>query len=164
MNRETIEQVANDRYHDNTFAYKGFINGAEWFVDTVWHDSKEKADAKPALVEYLHVDGSHGYLVSEDPSALGDSITRWVYLDDLIPGQKDKKGKRKPRLTTERIEQAVNSYIGFEREIDEGVDTLMRREAFKAGIHWLADRLAALPLDEILAELSYFVEQKTEEQ
>lgn len=67
-------------------------------------------------------------------------------------------------MTDEIIEKAVNSYIGFEPEVDEDVATIARREAFKAGIHWLADRLVALPLDEILTELSYFVEQKTEEQ
>ena len=162
MNRETIEQVANDRYHDNTFAYKGFINGAEWRIEAAWHSPNELPRIKSLVVAIYEDDHVFCGIVKDYCNSV--PVKNWAYLDDLIPGQKDKKGKRKPRLTTERIEQAVNSYIGFEREIDEGVDTLMRRKAFKAGIHWLADRLVALPLDEILTELSYFVEQKTEEQ
>lgn len=39
-------------------------------------------------------------------------------------------------MNKEIIEKAVNTYIGFEPEVDEGVATIARREAFKAGAEW----------------------------
>ena len=32
MLKKRIEEVANDKYTDNTFAYKGFIDGAEYAI------------------------------------------------------------------------------------------------------------------------------------
>lgn len=34
------------------------------------------------------------------------------------------------------IEKAVNDYIGYEPEVDEGLGVRMRREAFRAGAEW----------------------------
>ena len=41
MTRDEIERVANAKYKDNTFAYKGFIEGAEWRINSVWHSTDE---------------------------------------------------------------------------------------------------------------------------
>jgi hypothetical protein len=34
--KKRIEEAANDRYTDNTFAYKGFIDGAEYALSRQW--------------------------------------------------------------------------------------------------------------------------------
>lgn len=34
--KKRIEEAANDRYTDNTFAYKGFIYGAEYALSHQW--------------------------------------------------------------------------------------------------------------------------------
>ena len=34
--KKRIEEAANDRYTDNTFAYKGFIDGAEYALSHQW--------------------------------------------------------------------------------------------------------------------------------
>ena len=34
------------------------------------------------------------------------------------------------------IEKAINDYIGYEPEIDEGLGTSMRRDAFEEGAKW----------------------------
>lgn len=39
-------------------------------------------------------------------------------------------------MTKEQIEKAVNDYIGYEPEVDEGLGTKLRREAFKDGAEW----------------------------
>ena len=39
-------------------------------------------------------------------------------------------------MTKEQIEKAVNDYIGYEPEVDEGLGTRMRRDAFRAGAKW----------------------------
>lgn len=44
MNYETIEKAANEKYADNTFAYKGFIEGALWRINSAWHDFEDDDD------------------------------------------------------------------------------------------------------------------------
>ena len=39
-------------------------------------------------------------------------------------------------MTTEQIEKAVDEYIGYSPEMDEGIETTMRRNAFKDGANW----------------------------
>lgn len=39
--KKRIEEAANDRYTDNTFAYKGFIDGAEYAISHQWISVKE---------------------------------------------------------------------------------------------------------------------------
>ena len=36
IQKKRIEEAANDRYTDNTFAYKGFIDGAEYALSQQW--------------------------------------------------------------------------------------------------------------------------------
>lgn len=40
-----------------------------------------------------------------------------------------------------KIAEAVNAYIGYAKEIDEGIETYMRRDAFKAGVEWFKKAL-----------------------
>lgn len=35
-----------------------------------------------------------------------------------------------------KITEAVNAYIGYAKEIDEGIETSMRRDAFRDGVEW----------------------------
>ena len=97
MNKETIEKAAKD-YADKQgdfgiawyHAVEDFTAGAQWRLNSVWHlPGAIMPEAKPALVEYSHLDGGHGYLVVDDPGEFGDSITRFAYLDDLLPERKE---------------------------------------------------------------------------
>ena len=36
IQKKRIEEAANDRYTDNTFAYKGFIDGSEYTLSHQW--------------------------------------------------------------------------------------------------------------------------------
>lgn len=40
-----------------------------------------------------------------------------------------------------KITEAVDAYIGYPKEIDEGIETSMRRDAFKAGAEWFRNAL-----------------------
>ena len=44
--KKRIEEASNDRYTDNTFAYKGFIDGAEYAISHQW------ISVEDALPEY----------------------------------------------------------------------------------------------------------------
>lgn len=39
-------------------------------------------------------------------------------------------------IDEKKITEAVNAYIGYAKEIDEGVETSMRRDAFRDGVEW----------------------------
>lgn len=39
-------------------------------------------------------------------------------------------------MTKEQIKKAVDEYIGYSPEMDEGIETTMRRNAFKDGANW----------------------------
>ena len=39
--KKRIEEAANDKYTDNTFAYKGFIDGAEYAISNQWISVEE---------------------------------------------------------------------------------------------------------------------------
>lgn len=96
MNRETIEKAAeryagsiNMIYGSKENIMEDFIKGAEWRIDSAWHEASESPENKPTIVEYPHVDGGYGYLITKEPKGLSGSITKWAYLDDLLPGRKE---------------------------------------------------------------------------
>ena len=111
MNRETIEKAANE------YAYKqspdagvrydisyGFIAGAVWRINSVWHDVQKELPApdKTVIAEYI-IDGerdccfthrSESPRVSVDKHGFsfyvrGAEIIRWAYVEDLLPDRKE---------------------------------------------------------------------------
>lgn len=66
-----------------------FKDGAAWRINSVWHSASEKPEKKPALVEYSHFPKGHGYLVVPDPREVLGSITRYAYIEDLIPNTEE---------------------------------------------------------------------------
>lgn len=40
-----------------------------------------------------------------------------------------------------KITEAVDAYIGYPKELGEGVEVSMRRDAFKAGVEWFKEAL-----------------------
>ena len=83
---------------DGMYEYaNGFVIGAEWRINSVWHDAKEE----PKYDEYFlyenvvhayHVDGIYP---SEDEPFVWDDyvkdwrLTRWAYIKDLIPNKEE---------------------------------------------------------------------------
>lgn len=111
MNRETIEKAANERrpYTEeecgssymlgkNVGFKRGFMDGAQWRINAVWHDGKEKPQRKDEylLVEYKDwgSDESDYDVVAVKTlrtyaSRPYSDLVRWVYISDLIPERKE---------------------------------------------------------------------------
>ena len=122
MTREQIEKAAlicagAGEYGElpyNPDAKKGFIAGAQWRINSVWHDmvkeepqvygeyENEIAPSIPCLVlGYLST--GYGYGVrywnvdcevwddeqADDFECKKDKIEKWAYLDDLLPERKE---------------------------------------------------------------------------
>lgn len=66
-----------------------FFAGAEWRINSVWHDASEMPEKKFALVEYDCFPKGHRYLVVPDAREVIESITRWAYMEDLIPNMEE---------------------------------------------------------------------------
>lgn len=64
-----------------------FADGAEWRINSVWHDASEMPENKFSLVEYDCPLTGHGYVVVPDPREVIRAITRWAYIEDLLPSK-----------------------------------------------------------------------------
>ena len=70
----------------------GFIAGANWRINSVWHKPEEVPEAgKDCLVEYLDGDGCAHIRIDKRSeyewieACHYDRILRWAYIEDLIP-------------------------------------------------------------------------------
>lgn len=79
MKREEIEKAANEKFGDNSFSYKGFIEGAEWRINSVWHTNKVKPTSSNLIIRKSRKDEYDlGYVLTYDTVV-------WAYVEDLIP-------------------------------------------------------------------------------
>ena len=94
MKQEDIEKVAdefaNKEYEisdiDRIPLYKGFYHGAEWRINSVWHNSKTEVPDVNTIVLVEKEDGSiWQYKVFAKSQMLG--WKRWAYIKDLIPNE-----------------------------------------------------------------------------
>ena len=94
MKREDIEKVAdefaNKEYEISDIGriplYKGFYHGAEWRINSVWHNSKTEVPDVNTIVLVEKEDGSiWQYKVFAKSQMLG--WKRWAYIKDLIPNE-----------------------------------------------------------------------------
>ena len=103
MNKKTIDKASRDYVMPNAnirplaesiAAKEGFIAGAEWRINSVWHSPTEEQEAyRPILVEFTHEDGDLGFELGLRQICLSkeaeSNMIRWAYLDDLLPERKE---------------------------------------------------------------------------
>ncbi|WP_418495503.1 hypothetical protein [Coprobacter sp.] len=86
MTEKDIEKAANERFYDNSFAYKGFIEGAKWRIDSVWHYGNEI----PKINDRIIVINRHGLIIFfgywKSNNVIGSEY-RWFNINDLIPDE-----------------------------------------------------------------------------
>ena len=94
MTRDDIENAAKhtiDEYNLNpeygSYFEHGFIDGAEWRINSVWHDANEMPDLGEAIIVELF-----GKVWDYRTYDVSDSIhpkAKWAYMNDLIPSKED---------------------------------------------------------------------------
>ena len=103
MERETIEKTADnysvkiipaysDGYFERYQLADAFEIGEKWRIDSVWHEADiEKPEPfRPILVE--HHDGKFSVnMVAGGMKSCPMAWSRWAYVDDLLPGRKERK-------------------------------------------------------------------------
>lgn len=97
MTKDQIYKVANEKFEDNSFAYKGFIYGAEWRINSVWHSGNEvPKEEKDLLIELdteFHIcifkDGYNFLGYYDNRGFIAFEVIRWAYIKDLMPNMED---------------------------------------------------------------------------
>ena len=107
MTREQIENEAYLRLDAsenewdamfNSGYSRGFMSGAQWRINSVWHDvSEEPKEHKLVLIEDDFCrEPDYGVWQAPFPnwedSIVHFSSKRWAYLEDLLPERKERKG------------------------------------------------------------------------
>ena len=87
---KVADEFANKEYEisdiDRIPLYKGFYHGAEWRINSVWHNSKTEVPDVNTIVLVEKEDGSiWQYKVFAKSQMLG--WKRWAYIKDLIPNE-----------------------------------------------------------------------------
>ena len=98
IERKCLEysQAATPSYTNGTFdryaISQAFEDGAEWRINSVWHDAKEKpADGEVILIV---TDDNHPIICGPNNSDFFKNLTdlrmeRWAYVSDLLPERKE---------------------------------------------------------------------------
>ena len=99
MNDETIEKAAlicaeAGEYGElpyNPDAKKGFIAGAQWRINSAWHDASEKYEIRLPSVVVFKNGRAAAYLDLRDVTydGLWDEVKEYAYLKDLRPDRKE---------------------------------------------------------------------------
>lgn len=119
MRKEDIEKAAKEALlNDSTELQntrigtfqQGFVVGAEWRINSVWHDEKVMPDrnldkvlgfgedviVKPKYRPFIEIcnacwdeDGQNFYFDGERETFLMEDIENWAYIKDLIPERKE---------------------------------------------------------------------------
>lgn len=96
MTREQIERAAmlscasKDEVLTD-FGSSCFIEGAQWRINSVWHDASEKPDKNQLVVFECRKTYGRGYSVNfgENYDLLKNVVLRWAYIIDLLPERKE---------------------------------------------------------------------------
>lgn len=102
MKQEDIEKAAVDScvFENSIFNpaltpyyQQGFKDGADWRINSVWHDASEKPD-KGKLLIVEDIDSAYDlvYLTKSKPwEELSEKnhYMRWAYIEDLLPNTEE---------------------------------------------------------------------------
>lgn len=100
MTREDIEKAAVDScvFENSIFNpaltpyyQQGFKDGADWRINSVWHDASEKPDTNKGdlLVIVKDAFGKDVYVRQNAYYVLKYGCVRWAYIKDLIPNKEE---------------------------------------------------------------------------
>lgn len=105
---EAARYYCNNRYpasQDAPFIAEGFRHGAKWaineFLNNLWHPASEEprefaevlAEAKitESIKTYISLKRNDALFKNWDAYSSGANITRWLYIDDLLPKEGGKQ-------------------------------------------------------------------------
>lgn len=96
MTREQIEKEAME-YAERIpqsderreYSREDFIAGAQWRINSVWHDANEKPNRNNKCLVELRIPGRNPTYKLWTWGWENSFVTRWAYIDDLLPERKE---------------------------------------------------------------------------
>lgn len=90
MKREDVEKAAVN-YDSRLVAFRAFIDGAEWRINSVWHEGSEKPDTDKGdlLVTVTDEFGKDVHFRQNAYYVIKYGCVRWAYINDLIPNTEE---------------------------------------------------------------------------
>lgn len=100
MTKEDIEKAAGD-YSGSSLGFtennsvmakhKAFADGANWRINSVWHDASEKPRRNKWYIAQIGDNAFDTFTDSVNWKSYARSlnIIRWAYIEDLIPSKED---------------------------------------------------------------------------
>ena len=103
MTKEQIEKVTKETLMNEPIELQttkvgafqhGFVAGAQWRINVIWHDRTEKADTSKELI-LMYSNGSvRVTLLNPNLTFEGflsvDMFIKWAYASDILPERKEK--------------------------------------------------------------------------
>lgn len=98
MNIQTIEKAALELCTTEgqeewlkDYGKNCFIDGANWRINSVWHDASEKPNRNQLVLFECRKIYGKGYSVNfgENYELMKNVILRWAYIIDLLPDRKE---------------------------------------------------------------------------
>lgn len=102
MKRENIEKAATSYANDvckgshhrcgmKQYCMVDFIEGAEWRINSVWHDANEQPDRGKDIIVMYSNKSCRVFLPNGiwDNLIKVDKFIKWAYIDDLLPNMEE---------------------------------------------------------------------------
>lgn len=92
MTKEQIEKAAEDFVMQNSPSYtECFLEGANWYINSVWHDASERPKRNEIYLVQMGKDGFDTFYDSKNWEVFRRdlNITRWAYIEDLLPNKEE---------------------------------------------------------------------------
>ena len=98
MTREQIEKAAKETLVNEPVKIqatkvgafqRGFVAGAQWRINSVWHDASEKPNGNNKCLVELRIPGRNPTYKLWTWGWENSFVTRWAYIDDLLPERKE---------------------------------------------------------------------------
>lgn len=89
MDKKNIKEAAINYDPTRFVAYRAFIDGAEWRINSVWHDINEIPENGRTIVllgkyETIMIYGPN-MMYYKEAVIMDGSFLKWAYKEDLIP-------------------------------------------------------------------------------
>lgn len=115
---------------DIEYAVPLFKAGAEWRINSVWHDAREKPD-KGKLLIVEDIDGAYDlvYLTKSKPweeLSEKDYYMRWAYIEDLLPCEEERGGV----IMNKKLRNAIKKAENKQNEADLALQSIWGHLAF----------------------------------
>ena len=82
--KKRIEEAANGRYTDNTFAYKGFIDGAEYVLSHQWISVEDALPEMEKEVVLFNKNSIRHYEIGWLRKEKGCSKSKWAITNGFV--------------------------------------------------------------------------------